>query len=198
MKKNKGFTLIEVLIASSIFIIVMVSIYSAFHTGVFGFRNIENNIEAYQSARKILERLDADLRNSFVYSGEEAKFIGTQDTLTFLTLVDSYLLDSITQDYALVAYKLDGNKLMRLCRRNQDSLNDKSATAFEEMFQGVEISFLYGQKVPNEPMKWKETWGIEDIPLEKQKMPAAVKVKLSFKDKITQDFERTIYLFSAG
>ncbi|MCX5715091.1 MAG: prepilin-type N-terminal cleavage/methylation domain-containing protein, partial [Candidatus Omnitrophica bacterium] len=68
MKKTKAFSLVELLIASAIFAVVMVSIYSAFRTGIFGYKNIRENIEIYQSARFILERINLDLRNAFAYS----------------------------------------------------------------------------------------------------------------------------------
>ena len=145
MKKNKALTLVELLIASSIFVLVMTTIYSAFHTGMFGYRNIDENINVYQTARLILGRINLDLRNSFVYSADESKFEGESNKLRFLTLVDSYQGNQIVQDYAFVSYEWEKNKLMRVCRKNKESLNEESEIPSEEMasdIDGINFSSL--------------------------------------------------------
>ena len=101
-----GFTLVELLITSSIFLVVMSMLYLAFQSGIFGYRNIEETINLYQTAREILERLNLDLRNSVVYSDEDTKFIGTKNEVSFLTLVNTYSEDTLVQDYAYILYKL--------------------------------------------------------------------------------------------
>lgn len=190
MKKNKALTLVELLIASSIFVIVMVTIYSAFHSGIFGYRNIDENINIYQTARSILERINLDLRNSFTYSTDESKFEGENNRLGFLTLVDSYREENIVQDYAYVSYKLGENKFMRLCRKNQEAINDKSETEPEEMASDIDgINFSYGYIDPaDKSLKWKESW--DNL----KALPIAVRVKLTLKNKTKQEFERIVYL----
>lgn len=190
MKRPNAFTLVELLIASVIFVVVMTTIYSAFHTGIFGFRNIEEIINTYQTARQILERINLDLRNSFFYSEEESKFTGENNKLSFFTLVDSYQGDKIIPEYAFVAYKLEGNKLMRLCRKRQDALNDKLDIESDEMASNVgEIIFSYGYfGAGSQEIRWKDSW--ED----KKAFPLAVKINLTIKDKGEQNFQRTIYL----
>lgn len=195
MRKNNAFTLIELLIASSIFVIVILTIYSAFHTGIFGYRNIEETITIYQTARQILDRINLDLRNSFAYSNNETKFIGNPKDITFLTLVNTFSEDRIVQDYAFVFYKLEGDKLMRLCRKNKEALNENSGILPEEMASGVEMTFSYFYiDSPNNSLKEKDLWNAQDKPEEKQKLPVAIKVKLTIKNKIQQEFERKIFL----
>lgn len=192
MQKTKAFTLVELLIASSIFIVVMLTIYSAFHTGIFGYRNIEEAIDTYQAAGQILGRINLDLRNSFVYAANETKFEGENNRISFLTLVDSYQEDNAVQDYAFVAYTLEGNKLMRLCRINQDSLNNESETEPEEMADNIGIIFTYFYIDPDDPanssLKEKDLWD------DKLKLPVAVKINLTVKGKTESNFQRTIYL----
>lgn len=195
MRKNKAFTLVELLITSSIFVIVILTIYSAFCTGIFGYRNIEETIAVYQAARQILDRINLDLRNSFVYSNNETKFIGSPKDITFLTLVNTFSEDRIVQDYALVSYKLKGDKLMRLCRKNKEALNENSGILPEEMASGVEMTLTYFYIDPvNHSLKEKDSWNIQDNPEERQKLPVAIKVGLIIKNKIQQEFERKIFL----
>lgn len=197
MKKIKAVTLIELLIASSIFVVLMLSIYSAFHTGIFGYRNIEEAINISQGARQILERINLDLRDSFAYAKDQTKFTGNKNDISFLALIDTFNENKIMQDYAFVSYALKGDKLMWLCRKNKDSLNDKSEVQPEELSANIkEIIFSYGNIVTaGQPLQWKDSWASQGDPEEEQKvLPLAVKVKLTLKNRAEQDFERTIFL----
>ncbi|MFH1129087.1 MAG: prepilin-type N-terminal cleavage/methylation domain-containing protein [Candidatus Omnitrophota bacterium] len=190
MKKNTAFSLVELLVASAIFVVIMLTVYSSFHTGIFGYRKIKEAVNIYQTAGLILERINLDLANSFSYSAQESKFSGAKSEISFLSLVDTFSQDKIRQDYALVSYKLDGTKLMRLCRKNQEALNNKSEAAPDEMADNIkEVTFSYGYiSVPEQPLEWKDLW---DDP---KSLPLAVKVSLILSNnKAEQDFERTIF-----
>ncbi len=175
----------------------MSTIYSAFHTGLFGYRNIEETIDVYQSARIILGRISLDLRNFFAYSQDNTKFIGTENEISFFTLVDAFTNNVIGQDYASITYKLEGDRLMRLCRKDKEALNDKSKIEPEEMAANIEtikFSFGYIDSTDNS-LKFKDTWAGEDAPDEKKLSPIEVKVKLTLRNKtIKQDFERSVFL----
>lgn len=191
MKRSYGFTLLELLISAAIFVVAMVSIYSAFGAGMFGYKDIEENIRISQAARQILERMNLDLRNSFAYSDSDAKFKGERLDISFLSVLDSFSKDEITQDYAFISYKLEGDKLMRLCMKNQEALKETSEIGAEEIAAAIEeLFFSYAEIVAlGDTLEWKDSFG------EAQKtLPAAVKVKLTLKSKVKEEFERTIYI----
>ncbi len=181
MKKQTGFTLVEILIASLIFAVVMVSVYSAFHSGVFGYYSIDENIDIYQAARVIFGRLNRDLHNSFAYSSENTKFTGTETEITFLTLTDSQA------DFTFVSYKLEGDKLMRLFRKNQEALKEDSEIKPQLVADNLTIKFAYGY--PGE-----RPGEIQFNDSTNETLPLAVRVSLTVNKKITRSFERTIYL----
>lgn len=189
IKEDKAITLLELLITSTIFIIVMIVIYSAFHTGIFGYSDIEKNIDIYQSAGQVLERINLDVRNSFVFSSQDSKFQGANDKISFLCIVDSFRQDAILQDFAFVSYELQEDKLMRLCRENKDALDEGSETQPEEMLSNVEgLGFSYGYiEEGSKDLRFKDVW--ED----KKELPKAIKIKLTLGNKIKQEFERTIF-----
>ena len=193
MRIPKAFTLLELLIVSSISAVVLTTMYSGFHSGIFAYRNIDENIGVYQAARSVLERINSDLRNSFAYSSDESKFEGENTKLSFLTTVDSYQKERLTRDYASVSYKIEADKLMRLCRQAKEALNDKSEIEAEEMAAGLEgVVFNYGYFAgDSQEIRWKDLWD------DKKALPAAVKIKLSIKNKIKQSFQRTVFLPSA-
>ncbi len=192
-----GFTLVELLIASSIFLIIMMTVYSSFHAGIFGYKNIEETVDIHQSAGQILERINLDIRNSFNFSEIQSKFSGNKDKIKFLTIIDTYDSDKIIQDYAFVSYQIEENKLTRLCRRGKESLNDNSGIQPEAMastFKAIAFSYSYSLK-GQEDIKWKDTWAAAgDSPEEQKILPSAVKVKLTIKNDVEHSFERTIFL----
>lgn len=190
MKRREGFTLVELLISSAIFLVVVLTIYSAFYTGVFGYRDIEENIETSGSAQQILERINSDLRNSVMYAQDEKQFRGAGYAISFFSLVDRFSEDSIIQEYAFISYKLEDGRLMRLCLSNQETMVGDSIESQEEVGSNIEeLTFSYGYiPLEGEVIEWKDLW---DDPKES---PVAVKVKLSIKDKIKQEFEQTIFL----
>ncbi len=188
VKRIKSFTLIELLIATAIFTVVIVSVYSAFTSGLFGYRNINNAINTYQSARLVLGRMNQDIRNSFAYWEDDTKFIGAPGNLSFLTLADTYKGDKLTMEYAFLRYSLSDNKLMRLCRKGADALKSDSDTVAQQMRADVtELSFGYidyddKTKSLKEPVgEWKDT----------KRLPAAVKINLAING---EQFERTVFL----
>ncbi len=193
----RAFTLLEVLISSSIFLVILVTIYSAFQTGVFGYRKIEDRIALFQGARVILERMNTDLRNSFFYSSLESKFMGGKSEMSFLALVDTFSQGAMEKEYSYVSYKADASRLTRLCRRNKESLNEKSLSQPDEMTDGLEeLGFEYGYIDPADKlMKFKESWGTKSDPESESKIiPVAVRIKLILKKSGIQDFQRTVYL----
>ncbi|MFH1458640.1 MAG: prepilin-type N-terminal cleavage/methylation domain-containing protein [Candidatus Omnitrophota bacterium] len=193
MKRHRAFTLVEVLVSSSIFLVVLVTAYSAFHAGVLSYRNIEDRISLYQAGRFILERIHLDLRNSFAFSKGRARFLGFANEMSFLTLIDSFSQDAISKEYCLVSYALENDKLMRLCKRGKQSLDEKSSAAPDEMACRLqELVFEYGYVDPaDKSLKFKDTWASES---EQKSLPVAVRIKIVLKNKSVQDFERTIYL----
>jgi len=66
---RKGFTLIEVLVAMTVFAVVMTAVYAAFQTGARVWRNAEENMQMFQDARVALTLLTRELRCAFPEAG---------------------------------------------------------------------------------------------------------------------------------
>lgn len=67
MKKGKlsfGFTLVEILIVSSIFLILMIVVYSVFLFQQRAYKSGENSAEIIQNGRVVLERITRELRQA--------------------------------------------------------------------------------------------------------------------------------------
>ncbi|MFA6217117.1 MAG: type II secretion system protein GspJ [Candidatus Omnitrophota bacterium] len=192
--KTRGFTLIELLIASTLLLVVALSIFSALQIGIFGYGNIDEALNGFLAGGQIIERINSDLRNSFLFSKGKPLFSGTGSEINFLTILDTYEGNNRQKDVAFISYTLVNNKLLRLCRKNKESLNEKSNIQPDEMTGDIEkISFSYGQAPdPKEPLQWQSSW------IAQEKLPAAVKVLVSIKKKSTITLVRTIYIPQGG
>lgn len=166
MSRNKcGLTLIELLIALTIFSIIILSLYSAFYTGILSYRKIDSALQVYQTARVILERIETDLKNSFAYTRDDSKFKGDSHTLEFYTLVGSLPWR--------ISYELEGAKLKRACLENRDL-----------SFTVQDISFQYDDQ---------DFWPSQEEAKKAQKsiLPSAVKIKLNLSGI---EFNKTVSL----
>lgn len=185
-----GLSLVELLVASTIFTIIILGIYSVFQSGILSYNDIADNIDIYQRANRTFEYLNQDIRNYFTYSEEKSNFQGDAAKIEFLAIVNTFIEDEMTQDIAFVSYKFENNTLFRLCRKNQESLKADLDMEYDEMLQDIEdLSFSYGAVAAlDEPLEWNDLWD------DTTEIPEAIKIKLNFKDMPQKTFERIIFL----
>ncbi len=77
-RDREGFTLIEVLIAISIFAVVVVTVYGAYRASFFTIQRSEHRLRSLAKAQVLLERISEDLAG--VVLGSEAWFEGGEDS----------------------------------------------------------------------------------------------------------------------
>ncbi|MCK5557449.1 MAG: prepilin-type N-terminal cleavage/methylation domain-containing protein, partial [Candidatus Hydrogenedentes bacterium] len=69
MSARKGFTLIEILVAMTIFSVVMTAVYAGFNTGVKVWKRGERDMQAFRDARVMLALMSRELRCAFPEAG---------------------------------------------------------------------------------------------------------------------------------
>ncbi len=185
----KGYTFIELLVSSVIFAILAVSVFSAFYAGIFGNRNISESLKVYQSASQVMEWMNADLRNSIVFSRMAAGFEGDSSSMRFLSIADTFRGGFLRKEYAAVSYKREGERLLRMVRLNGAALESEPVDGFEEIARGVkEAVFKYGKIDGAGVIEWQADWRDPAV------LPAAVNIRLVLGEKGGAEFERTVYL----
>lgn len=193
---SKGFTFIELVISSAIFGLIMVGLYFAFSTGMFGYRHIADSLNVSYRALKAMETMNADLRNSFAYLPEKPLFSGNKTQVRFFTLEDTFRQGTKHQDYALVSYSVDRGMLLRLVLRNQDSMRNNTSVNGPAICSAVkDIAFSYADfDAQADVLEWKDAWEAN------QTLPVAVKVTLSLtgSKESQNNFERTVLLPAAN
>lgn len=183
-------TFIELVIASAIFTVIIIIIYSSFYSGITGYKNISGVIDLHQSSGFFISRINSELRNSFAYALGDSRFRGDGNQISFFTLSDVYAQGRIDKQYSRIFYLQEANKVKRLCRRGKNSLMDNAEVESEEFFSDIEsMNFSYGvYDMDSVNLSWKDSWQ------DNTRLPDAVKVALILKDKVSYNFERTIFL----
>jgi prepilin-type N-terminal cleavage/methylation domain-containing protein len=66
LREERGFTLIEMMITTIIWIVVLMALYSVFDMSITAFRVGNNKVEAVEGARLGLERMEREIRQAYV------------------------------------------------------------------------------------------------------------------------------------
>jgi prepilin-type N-terminal cleavage/methylation domain-containing protein len=184
---RRGLTLVELLIAASIFSAVTVSIYAAFSTGVLSYRKLDASFEVYQGARVVLNRLESDLRQAFAYRRADSAFQASRQKIDFLTTAEEFA--GSNKSYPVVRriiYEARAKTLERSCYAGLDALRADAAAAKDNLGCGLnDVSFEYAAASLNngEPFVWQQEWPLAADAQQKAGLPLAVKVKLTLEEK---------------
>jgi type II secretion system protein J len=209
MKKNReGFTLLELLIAVSIFSVIAVALYSSFSAGIRIMRRSEAAMEFHQGLRLALSEVSLDLRNSLPAEihrgaeegvpGEEEEpvyyFLGDAKSFRFVTVRDIYERGRLRREICNVRYYLSGGgggTFMRQTTYQGKGYSDGSARE-DELAGGVDdIEMLYSYEPEDEdsPPVWLNYWE------EEEKIPLGVRISLKIREAGSiGELVKTVYI----
>lgn len=183
----RGFTLLEVLVASSILSIVLAILYGVFSQTLTSKRIAEERTTLSRTARIVLLRIGEDLQASFPFSAENARFVGEtrrtstfpQASISFMSFANTPLTDVGREgDWSEIAYDLVPDplapsswQLIRRVRLGAESIQsaaeDESLPLLSRV-QGLRFRFFDGRG-------WSNEWGREQT---RGRIPQAVEVEL--------------------
>ena len=184
MKKSRAFTLLEILIATSLFSLVLLSIYSAFRIGILSYQKTDSASTVYRSARILFNRLESDLKNTFSYTKVDTRFKGTVSTLEFFSVVDFFEEGRRYPDVCRIKYAMQDKGLQRVFFRGADALREEvEALSTKALFPADAVSFQYAACLPDSDLayEWIDVWPKD--PSKKNILPLALKVKLKVIEK---------------
>lgn len=212
MKRLRGFTFIELIIAVTIFAIVAVSIYSTFSAGIKIWLKTSPMIEANQAMRVFFATASLDLKNiipyyektqnpqassfaptSFFGSEEKFNFEGGPARMSFITVIavsDPVL--GLRDEPARVVYLYDKatKTVKRLVATKTEGLKEEKAKEFE-MLKPIEekdfkLEYCYREALSQTDYEyeWKDTWEGKKNETE---IPRAVRIKAG-------EFKKTIFI----
>jgi len=162
---NKGaFTLVELLIAVSIFSVVSIAIYSVFNSGATVMRRIKNIDLRQQKILLKSQRMIRELREQ--PACRKQLFSGTKSKISFSANVDyfpsriTYYFDDSKGSLMRVSDKLD--KIITKEGNLDTELKSKPQT-FLSGVKGVKFEYLYLDLKKNEYV-WTDDWIQENLP----------------------------------
>lgn len=196
---KKTFTLIELLIAVTIITLIILSVYSAFNTGILAYKKMDSAFDSYQEARIILNSLETDLKNSFAYSEESSFFNGSPQALDFFNISQIYDKDKQYSDLCRIKYHLEGDLLKRTIYNGIAALTENEnveAQDFSNRVKSIDFEYAALSEGEKKTIVWQNIWPQKDE--QAHGLPLAVKVKLlvidAGKTQRLLEFTKTIAL----
>jgi len=198
MRVKKGFTLLELLIAVTIFSIAAVVLYSTLYTGIRVMRRSDELSKVHQELRITTEMVALDLRNSLlapiaevptedlVTEGVEEEeepiyfFKGDEKGFDFTTLIDTVSADTaVKRQICNVRYYFDAEKggLARKVRSQSTGFADRpeDSEVLISVLEDMEVSYSYEGEDEDSPPLWLSEWEVEEA------VPLGVKIKFKLK-----------------
>jgi prepilin-type N-terminal cleavage/methylation domain-containing protein len=189
-KKNKAFTLIELLIVTALLCVISLGIYSTFNSGIKIWQRLNREMPE-QDLYIFFDKFASDLRNSLKFKG--INFSGMDNRFDFATIVNSPRMGKRT--VGSVSYFYDP-KTEAVYKEEKDfaCVYAGGTGAVREMLKNIKsLEFqYYSYNIEKKEYIWQSGWFSEDLPL-----AVWLKVEIADGDKIFK-FSKTVSIPAAG
>ena len=166
---RRAFTLIELIIATLILSVVIVSVYGAFGAGIKAWnRNAET--KDFQKIRIALLRIQKELRSSFFFSG--IPFSGTSLEVVFPAVEEKGKIYAV--NYYILEDKGKGREVLmkrKAVFTGGRLLEEQAADEFIFSADSIDFEYAHESKDALKGFEWKDTW--EES---REKIPSLVKI----------------------
>ena len=215
-RRNSGFTLAELLVATTLMSIVMVGVYTTFHSAILHWRSGSANEKTYTDARRIFTILEHDLTgipNDQVLVDATRYFIGNEDELTFASVIRPMNVEEeAIERLHLVTYSIKDNLIEREERPIEGTITYRALVLGEITDdQGLELGRSYERVIADDVLELRFTYlwtpplqddvattGWHDLierPACTSRLPAGVRIDLALHDP-ARDLETPYTWFS--
>ena len=171
-KDYQGFTLLELLIAVTIFSIVSIAIYSSFSVGIRAWRKAEESYKVRQEARHALEDIGYELRTAVNFT--PVPFEGSSDCVSFSRVLKSS--NKYSEGIFKITYTFDAEakSLYYILQTYQESVQEESGikSILTSGISGFQLKYAY---LDGEEVIWRDDWQSDEIDV-----PFGVKVSLFY------------------
>lgn len=181
---QRGFTLLETILAMSIVVVIVGVLLMAMRLGISSWDKGESYVEATSAKRYLVEMLVMDVSSIYPYAVDsplsvtdekDFVFFGKPHSIVFVTAARTSVTGIPWGGFRWVRYGVDegGLKIREKTVPSDAMLEEDGGAEFalEPGVSGIDFSY-YGDD------GWQESWDMAA----KQKLPGAVKAKISFKD----------------
>lgn len=195
-RSYRGFTLLEILMAISIFAIVVTLAYGSYRSTFRIIEQTESQTEIYNQARIAMDRITCDLSSLYLGSSGflqgEAQNLGNKeaDTIRFTSTAHLVLnREEQASGYAIISYSVEEDPETRelsLFRHDQAFRPDEDGETTTGngllLCKGLlEVRFLYYDNREGQRDDW-DSKEVEQTDTNAQKLPDRIEVSLLFAD----------------
>lgn len=204
MRRARGFTLIEVVIAVGITAMMGALIAAAFQSGYRAKELVESEADRYRALRTGTDRMVREISAAFVsdhydfrryrdQNDRPTNFIGTRDRLLFTSMAHQRLYadakesdQMVVEYYAKSAPTKGGQTRMNLMRREDSLLDDRMDRGGTEdvLIEGIKrIDFAYWD---SDKKDWVDEWDTRRIE-KKSILPVRVRISIYSLDETERE-----------
>jgi prepilin-type N-terminal cleavage/methylation domain-containing protein len=166
---KKGLSLMEVLVAVTIFSFTLLALFLLLRTGIFVRDKIEIKQTRLLNTYLSLENIAKELRNSVSFYDEDTGFKAAAGILEFYSVAFDYSVDSSQVSY--ISYSFSDGELLKTVK---DPLTMEIVKEFNFLEDLESANFFYFNI---DTQEWQDNW--DDI----ETLPYGVKLELSYKEK---------------
>ena len=150
-----GFTLVETMIAISLFLVIAMSAYWSFRSGFTAYQRIESQLGGDYEMKMFIRQLNEELRNAIYYA--ESPFEGEADRLIFPCRLKRYNAKEMEENLYLVSYYFRSKTLERTEEKLRKSFKDQE-TVKEPVLNFSSCRFQFAYKRRDGGIEWKNEW----------------------------------------
>ncbi len=187
--RKDSLTLIEIMVAVTIFSVLSVSLYFLFRSGVSLRRKFEAGPGQIQSVYLNLDRMAQEMRNSIEWNAAESGFAGKNNGVEFYTVLFDYS-ENQPQVYHINYTFEDGVLLKKMVIPLQESEDARKEFSYIDNVEHLEFS--YQSSEADEP---KGEWGQDE---DKGVLPKKVNIdlKYSLPDDKSRIFSKKVFIYT--
>jgi len=171
-KDYQGFTLLELLIAVTIFSIVSIAIYSSFSVGIRAWRKAEESYKVRQEARHALEDIGYELRTAVNFT--PVPFEGSSDCVSFSRVLKSS--NKYSEGIFKITYTFDAQakSLYYILQTYEETVKEEEGTKsiLTSGISGFQLKYAY---LDGDEVIWMDDWQSDEVDI-----PFGVKVSLFY------------------
>ena len=205
VKARAGFTLVELIVASTLMTLVLAGVYTTFSTAIRTWRSGEVNYQTYDDARRAFGLLTRELHGIPINALHLLN--GTEDTIVFVTLSEPMYVESGWSERLMqVSYRLvDGDRGGKILEREERLVKGplpleragSDTRDLREIELGRSHTFIMAREV--EELSFNYMWA-RRVAHKKEEPPAWAEMlrDTGVKEAVPQGLEIYLTLFDPG
>lgn len=183
-----AFTLVELLVAISIFAATVTVVYSTLYMGIKAYQRTQAELRRNKDIHQIAEKLSVELRNSMrpyalMFGEGENTQLGDEHSLSFITIHNAYTEAGMKKVMARMSYSFHDGTLFK--KQQLDGAAFLDDDEFEEVallanIESFNFNYLVRAGTEGESVtSWQPAWPCTDA------MPRGIRMQVAWRDPAT-------------